>query len=93
MNFESLPTIEQANLEPYWDIVRKLDPAFYLVRLAISETEVNTMVLPRVIRAISNLSEGTGYGRVSIYMSDHKITQIKTEESDQFNDNATIDTK
>jgi hypothetical protein len=90
-NFESLPTIEQSNLESYWEIVRRLEPEFYLVRLALGETDVNTMVLPRVIRAISNLSEGTGYGRVSIYMSDHKITQIKTEESDQFNDNATLE--
>jgi hypothetical protein len=92
-NFESLPTIEQSNLSAYWDIVRRLEPEFYLLRLALQETEVNTMVIPRVIRAISNLSEGTGYGRVSIYMSDHKITQIKTEESDQFNDSAIIDTK
>jgi hypothetical protein len=50
------------------------------------------MLLPKVIRAISNLDTGTGYGRVSIYMSNHKITQIKTEESDQINDDATIDT-
>jgi hypothetical protein len=93
MKFESLPTIIESNLEQYWDIVRRLEPEFYLVRLALGETDVNTMLLPKVIRAISNLDTGTGYGRVSIYMSNHKITQIKTEESDQINDDATIDTK
>ena len=60
--------------------------------MALEETDVNTMVLPKVIRGISNLDAGTGFGKVSIYMSNHKITQIKTEESDQVNDDATIDT-
>lgn len=91
-DFESLPTVEAVNLEQYWDIVRRLEPEFYLIRLALQETEINSLIVPKVVRALSNLAVGTGYGRVSIYMSAGKITQIKTEESDQFNDSAIIDT-
>ena len=52
MSFESLPTIERANIESYWEIVRQLEPEFYLIRMALQETDVNTMVLPKVIRGI-----------------------------------------
>ena len=90
-DFNSLPTVEQININAYWETVRRLEPEFYLIRLAIQETEINSLVIPKVIRALSNLAVGTGFGRVSIFMSNGKITQIKTEESDQFNESAIID--
>ena len=78
---QSLPTIQSANLSAYWEVVRKLEPDFYLLRVALEETQVNPMVLPKVVRAIANLAIGTGFGKVEIYMQEKKITQINNMES------------
>lgn len=83
IDYNSLPSVESVNLDKYWDIVRKLDPEFYLIRIAIQETETEAMIIPRIVRAISNLKMGTGFGKVTVYMQNHKITNVQTTESDQ----------
>lgn len=85
---DSLPTIEQVNLNTYWEIVRQLEPKFYLIRVALQETGVNPMLMPKIIRTIANMALGTGYGKIQIFMQDGMITQIKPEESVQVNENA-----
>ncbi len=84
-NLESLPTIESANLDAYWDVVRTLDPELYLIKLALHETSINPMVLPRVIRSLANLSYAGGFGKIQIFMERGVITQIKGEDSDLVN--------
>jgi len=79
------------NEEKYLDIIRRIDPETYLIWLALQETGVNPNLIPKVIRAVSNLHLGTGYGRIQIFMTNGQITQIKTEESDQLNQTAIID--
>ncbi len=82
---------EKQNLEKYWDVVKKLEPEYYLVRLTLKETHVNIMILPKVIRAIYNLSIGTGYGKVILSMTKGKITHIESKETDQVNEDAVLD--
>ena len=87
----SLPTIvehdfiEQANKEQLWDVVAKLDPELFLIKVALEETKVNALIIPRFIRALSNLAYGTGYGCVRTFISNNKVTQIKAEETDSLN--------
>ena len=90
-NFNSLTTIDQANLNQYWSIVQTLEPEFYLLRIALEETGVNPMIIPKVIRAINNLAIGTGYGKIQIFMTNGKVTQIRGEESDNVEEDALID--
>ena len=87
----SLPSVEQSNLDRYWDIVRRLDPEFYLIKLSLQETGVNPSFLPKIIRAINNLAMGTGYGKVQVFISNKRVTQIKNEESDQVEQDVLID--
>ena len=87
-----LPTVEEANLDQYWGVVRTLDPELYLIKIALQETGVNPSVLPRVIRSLGNMAFGTGYGKVQVFMQKRVITQIKGEESDEVNQEALIDT-
>lgn len=79
-DYNSLPTVDQVNLDTYWEIVRKLEPEFYMLRIALAETGVNPMILPKVVRAISNLATGSGYGKVQIYVQDRIVTTIDGEE-------------
>lgn len=90
-NLNSLPTVEQANLEQFWDVIRRLDPQLYLLKLTIQETGINPMILPKTIRAISNLAMGTKFGKITIFMSNGMITQIQGEESDKVELKAVIE--
>ena len=87
----SLPTIEQVNKLNYLDVVRKLDPQLYLIRLALDESDVNPMIIPQIIRTIGNLSMGTGHGKIQIYMQARVITNIKPEENVMVNEKATLE--
>lgn len=91
MNFASLPTIEQVNLEKYWDIVRRLDPEFFLLKIALEETGVNPLILPKIIRSIHNLAIGTGSGKIQIFMEKTIITSVKGEETDLVKEKAIVD--
>jgi len=78
---KSLPTVEQSNLKQFWDVVRTLDPELYLIKIALTETKVNPVIIPKIVRSLANLAYGTGHGRIQIFMQDGVITQIKPEES------------
>jgi hypothetical protein len=88
---ESLPTCEQKNLSKYYDIVRRLDPELYLIKIALMETGINPLIIPKIIRSMSYLSMGSGYGRVVVYMQKMVVTQIKQEENQEINEKAMID--
>ena len=81
----SLPTIEQRNISAYDEVIMKLDPALFMIVIALRETGVNPLILPKVIRALANLASGTGFGRIQIFMSNGMVTAIKPEESDEVN--------
>ena len=87
----SLPTTEQANINKYWSIVRKLEPEFYMVRIALKETGINPLLLNPIVRAISNLAQGTGSGKIQIFMEKKKVTVIKGEETVYIQEEAVID--
>jgi hypothetical protein len=92
-DLSSLPTCESANLESYYDVIRKLDPELYLIKLALQESGVNPLIVPSIIRTIGNLSMGTGYGKIQIFMQAKVITNIKPEENVEINERAIIDMK
>ena len=89
-DFVSHPTIEANNSDKYWEIIKKLDPDFYLIRTLLEETEINPQIIPKVIRGLSNLSIGAGYGKVVIYMRNKRVTSIETADEDKLDQPAII---
>ena len=89
----NLPTTEQINKNNLLEVVRKLDPELYLIRIALDESGVNPMVIPKIIRTIGNLSIGTGFGKIQIFMQARIITNIKPEENVVVNESATLDNR
>ena len=77
--------IEQCNEEQYIEVLKKLDPSLYMVKIALDETGVNPLILPRIIRILGNLNIGTGYGEITILVKQRTVTQIKGNESDVLN--------
>ena len=76
-------TIDMVNAKKFREVIAKLDPELYLIKVALDETGLNPRILPRFIRALSNLAYGTGYGKVQVFMQQHIVTAIMPEESDR----------
>jgi hypothetical protein len=76
----SLPTIDQVNQDNFGNVVRKMDPELYLIHIALQETKVNPLIIPKVIRALSNMAVGSGYGKIMIFMERKTVTSINGEE-------------
>lgn len=90
-DIKSLPSIEQVNITNYLEVLRKLDPELYLIKIALTESGVNPMLVPPYIRAVGNLIYGSGYGKIQVFMQARRITQIKGEESVEVNEEASIE--
>lgn len=88
---KSLPTIDQLNEERFLQIVRQFNPELYLIHVALRETGVNPLILPKIIRSIGNLTFGTGFGKIQIFMHQFTITQIKGEESVEVQEKASVE--
>ena len=71
-------------------LVKALDPDVYAIKVALLETKVNPQLVPKIIRAMSNIAYGTGFGNVSISMSERKIAQITAKESEMVNEPALL---
>lgn len=74
-------TIEEQNYQTYLEVIQKLDPELFLIKMALDETGINPMLIPQIIRVLGNLSLGTGWGKIQIFMENGLISQIKGEES------------
>ena len=85
----SLPTQEQINRDSLLKVIKGLDPELYMIKIALEETGVNPIFVPKIIRAIGNLTFGTGHGRVQIYMQAKVIKNITGEENILVNQDAT----
>lgn len=77
----SLPTVVQSNINQFNEVIRKLDPELYLIKMLIEEMNIDPTFLYHVIKGVSNLRMGTRYGRIQIFMQNGVITNIKTEET------------
>lgn len=76
----SLASISQ-NDQQFLQVLMTVDPDLARVYAYAKETNFNLALLPPLIRIISNLSDGSGYGRIQIFMESRIITSIKPEES------------
>lgn len=84
-------TVDHTNLDQYWNVIRKLDPELFLIKIALRETGINPMIVPNIIRSIGNLAYGTGFGKVQVIMQSRVITFIHGEESDRLDQDALVD--
>lgn len=83
----SLPTIVQQkqNNELFLQVLMNADPELAKVYAFVKETNFNMSILPPLIRTLTNLAMGTGFGKVQIFMESSVITSIKPEESNKVN--------
>ena len=73
--------IEEENQARYMELLSKIDPDLYIIKLALVETGVNATFIPHIIRSVANLLIGSGYGIVKIHMKAKVIKQVDSNES------------
>ena len=73
------------NTDKYITLVKALDPELFDIKVAIEETQVNPFIIPKLIRVISNIYYGTGYGKVVIQISDREVVSIDANEKELIN--------
>ena len=69
--------IENNNQEQFLEMLAKMDPELYLIKIALLETKINPVIIPRIIRVLGNMNIGTGYGEITILMKERVVTQVK----------------
>ena len=87
------PTYEEENAhnkEQFLEVLKACDPELYMIKISLDESQVNPRIIPKIIRTIGNLTIGTGYGKIQIFMQARVITQIKPEENVDVNESAVI---
>jgi len=58
-------------------------PYGYLYQIAsyLEETKINAQILPKVIRGVANIIEGTGVGQVIVHVNSETVN-VSTRETD-----------
>lgn len=79
------------NEEQYLEMIKTVDPGLYMIKIALLESQVNPEIIPSIIRVIGNLSIGTGYGKIQIFMEHSVITSLKPEETVTIKKNAMVE--
>ena len=46
--------IENNNQEQFLEMLAKMDPELYLIKIALLETKINPVIIPRIIRVLGN---------------------------------------
>jgi len=77
----SISEFELENNEFFMDNLAILDPELWRVKSHLLDTGVNPDVLPSIIRALSKIDGGSGWGRVIIEVREHRVIKCDGVES------------
>lgn len=64
-------------------MIKDLNPELFVLVDLLDETGVSPMILYKTIRALYNVSIGTGYGNVSLIIEKGRVRFVKSEELDK----------
>ena len=77
---------QSQNESVFNEMLRKIRPDLWVISDILNETGINYLVLLKVIRQLSNLSLGTGYGTVTVSVENGTVTFVRGEDSDKVNE-------
>lgn len=71
--------------EHFMEILATLAPELYLIQQSLLTTNLNPMIIPRIIRSIANIGYGTKFGDIVIKVENGRVKYINGVESDLIN--------
>ena len=81
------------NQENYIKVLATLDPELWRIKQSLQVNEINPMVIPFVIEALSHVANITGHGSITIYISNGEITNIEPAGRMKINLRAVIESE
>jgi len=75
------------------EMLKVVKPDLFVLFDLLESTNVNVLVLLKIIRHIKNIDAGNGYGTISINIENGRVMFIKGEESDKVNEPAVVERK
>lgn len=67
----------EANNSIYLDALRQIDPVLFEIKQTLSELNINPSILPSVIKSLSQINTGSGWGKVEIEVRDKKVIKCR----------------
>lgn len=82
---------EKQNNEAQFELMlQAANPPLYKIWLTLRDTGINPLVVPAVVNALYEVAYVTGHGNVTIFISDHKITDIEPKPRMKLNIDAIL---
>lgn len=91
MTYISHPTVEAMNALAFEELAKRTNPDVYFILEALKDTRINPHIVSRMIHSIHFLLSGSRYGKVTLFMQDGLVTQIRPEASISINELASMD--
>ena len=83
MTYLSHATITQSNASTLMELLRQADPDLFLLKQTLTSTRITPLFLPRLLRAMDQVLQGTHFGQIRVFIQDNRITQIRGEQTDK----------
>lgn len=82
----SLPSIseekfQEENENLFMKSLASLDPELYIIRRSLIDTQVNPSVVPLLLRALSNVEKGGGWGKVIVEVRNGVVERCASEST------------
>ncbi len=81
MNNISYGEETKTNEEIFISLTKEIRPDIYVVMEALDKTEINPYILLSIIRELTNINMGTGWGQVRIDVTNRIVTRIFSEQN------------
>ncbi len=78
------------NEEQFMEMIKQVDPELYDVKVAINTTGMNPAVIIPIMRSLSLLASGSGYGLVKVLVKDGIVQSIRGEETVKLEETVTL---
>lgn len=77
------------NEEMFRDFIKQVRPDLFVLMDLMDKYHLNEYVLLKFIRHIVNIGEGTGWGRIQVFIKEGKVQTIESIESDNVDETIT----
>lgn len=77
---------QKRNEFAFKEMLKAVRPELFVIMDLMDQTNINPIVVWRVLRQLNNIALGTGYGTVTVSVENGKVTFVRGEDSDKVNE-------
>lgn len=76
---------DRANQEQFIELLKVADPELYQLKVALTVSHLNPVILIPIIKTLGNLMVGSGHGKLEVFMQAKMIKNIIGQERVEIN--------